>query len=184
MFYLGIDQHCKQVALDLLNQEGSVVLKRPVSAKWDRIHQILQDVVALPEADGGFPAIVKVCGFNDWLLRLLTDLRRQADRAGPTRAEITAEDRPTRCQPTDRTVVGKAGSAAGRPAGAWRAPRLTAHRGASRGSKVDIPARRAQKGGTPRHQQNPADPAEAQPRPETFDKGDGHGGRSNPGSNV
>ncbi|MCH8043846.1 MAG: hypothetical protein IID44_24515 [Planctomycetes bacterium] len=43
MLYLGIDQHRKQITVNLRNEEG------------------------------GFVAILEVCGFNDWLLEMLDE---------------------------------------------------------------------------------------------------------------
>lgn len=71
MFYLGIDQHRKQLTVNLRDEQGQTVLKRQVSTEWARVRKFFGEIRQSAEADGGFVAIVEVCGFNDWLLKLL-----------------------------------------------------------------------------------------------------------------
>jgi transposase len=73
MLYLAIDQHRKQLTVNLRDETGDVLLKRQVSTEWPRVREFLEEVQkrALPE--GGFVAILEVCGFNDWLLKLLVE---------------------------------------------------------------------------------------------------------------
>jgi transposase len=73
MLYLAIDQHRKQLTVNLRNEEGDVVLKRQVSTEWLRVREFMREVQkrALPE--GGFVAILEVCGFNDWLVKTLAE---------------------------------------------------------------------------------------------------------------
>jgi len=73
MLYLGIDQHRKQLTVNLCGEQGEVVLKRQVSTQWNRVRTFLQEVAALAEPAGGWLAVVEVCGFNDWLLKLLAE---------------------------------------------------------------------------------------------------------------
>lgn len=73
MLYLGIDQHRKQLTVNLRNEEGSSVLRRQVSTEWERVRSFLDEVRRLAEVEGGFLAMVEVCGFNDWLLKLLEE---------------------------------------------------------------------------------------------------------------
>lgn len=70
MLYLGIDQHGKQLTVNLRDENGEVILRRQVSTRWDQVRSFLQDVQqrSVPE---GYVVIVEVCGFNDWLLELL-----------------------------------------------------------------------------------------------------------------
>lgn len=72
MLYLGIDQHRKQVTVCVLSEEGDVALRRQVSTEWDRIRAFLDDI-RTKAGEAGFVAIVEVCGFNDWLLKLLAE---------------------------------------------------------------------------------------------------------------
>jgi transposase len=71
MFYLGIDQHRKQLTVNLRNEAGDVVLRRQVSTNWQWVRQFFADLDERVSADGGYVAILEVCGFNDWLLELL-----------------------------------------------------------------------------------------------------------------
>src|SRR3974377_1158413 len=73
MLYLGIDQHRKQLTVSVRNEAGDVVLRRQVSTEWDRVRTFFDGLRQLAEPEGGFAAIVEVCGFNDWLLKMLTE---------------------------------------------------------------------------------------------------------------
>ncbi|MFH1107662.1 MAG: hypothetical protein V1790_00480 [Planctomycetota bacterium] len=66
MLYLAIDQHRKQLTVNLRNEQGDVLLKRQVSTQWLRVRKFLEDVRKQSPAEGGFVAILEVCGFNDW----------------------------------------------------------------------------------------------------------------------
>ena len=37
MLYLGIDQHKRQLTVNLRSEDGSVILKRQVSTEWERV---------------------------------------------------------------------------------------------------------------------------------------------------
>jgi transposase len=71
MLYLAIDQHRKQLTVNLRDEEGHVLLARQVSTQWDRVRTFLGDLRQQAQAAGGFVAIVEVCGFNDWLCKIL-----------------------------------------------------------------------------------------------------------------
>ena len=73
MFYLGIDQHRKHLTVSLRDERGDVVLRRQVSTEWDRVMQFFEQLVELTHGDGGFLAIVEVCGFNGWLMEMLAE---------------------------------------------------------------------------------------------------------------
>ena len=73
MLYLGIDQHRKQLTVNLRDETGDVVIQRQVSTQWEPVLQFLDQVVELAESEGGFMAVVEVCGFNDWLVELLQE---------------------------------------------------------------------------------------------------------------
>lgn len=68
MFYLGIDQHRKQLTINLRNEAGDVVMRRQVSTRREKIEAFLAELAELTADDGGYIAMVEVCGFNDWLL--------------------------------------------------------------------------------------------------------------------
>lgn len=71
MLYLGIDQHRKHLTINLRDEEGQIVLKRQVSTRWEKVRTFFEELRKRSEAEGGFVAIVEVCGFNDWLLTTL-----------------------------------------------------------------------------------------------------------------
>src|SRR3990172_3999767 len=73
MLYLAIDQHRKQLTVNLRDEQGDVVLKRQVSTEWTRVRIFLEEVQTRSLPEGGFVTIVEVCGFNDWLLKLLVE---------------------------------------------------------------------------------------------------------------
>ena len=74
MLYLGIDQHSKQLTISLRNEDGTVILRRQVSTRPERIEAFLAEVSSRAAPAGGFLAILEVCGFNDWLLKRLTQV--------------------------------------------------------------------------------------------------------------
>ena len=71
MLYLGIDQHRKQLTVNLRDEEGTTLVRRQVSTEWVRVRAFLGEIQAAAESHGGFLAMVEVCGFNDWLRKLL-----------------------------------------------------------------------------------------------------------------
>jgi transposase len=73
MLYLANDQHRKQVTVNLRNEQGDVILRRQVSTEWKRVREFLEEVRNRSVPEGGFVAIVEVCGFNDWFLKLLKE---------------------------------------------------------------------------------------------------------------
>jgi transposase len=73
MLYLGIDQHRKQLTVNVRNEAGESVLRRQVSTQWVRVRAFFGELAALASSQEGFLAMVEVCGFNDWLLKLLPE---------------------------------------------------------------------------------------------------------------
>ena len=78
MLYLGIDQHARQITISLRNEDGDVVQARQVSTRPSKIESFFRQLTRerLPN-DEPFVAILEVCGFNDWLIRMLQDYRCQ-----------------------------------------------------------------------------------------------------------
>lgn len=74
MFYLGIDQHRKQLTVCLRDEAGSIVLQRQVSTMWKPVREFFEQLLQQCSGDGGYVAVVEVCGFNDWLLKLLPEV--------------------------------------------------------------------------------------------------------------
>lgn len=73
MLYLAIDQHRNQLTINLRNEDGNVLERRQVSTEWPKVRKFLAGVRERASAEGGFITILEVCGFNDWLLMLLTE---------------------------------------------------------------------------------------------------------------
>jgi transposase len=73
MLYLAIDQHRKQLAINLRNEVGDIVLRRQVSTTWEKVRSFFEDLRQLAQSAGGFVTILEVCGFNDWLLKMLKE---------------------------------------------------------------------------------------------------------------
>ncbi len=76
MLYLGIDQHARQLTISLRNEEGDVVQARQVSTEPEKINAFFQHLTRQRlGSDESFVAVLEVCGFNDWLIRMLRDYR-------------------------------------------------------------------------------------------------------------
>jgi len=76
MLYLGIDQHARQITISLRDDHGDVRLARQVSTQPEKITAFFQQLTRERLRDGErFVAVLEVCGFNDWLIRLLLDYR-------------------------------------------------------------------------------------------------------------
>lgn len=73
MFYLAIDQHRKQLTVNLRNEDGDVMLQRQVSTQWARVRKFFAELRSRSGPEGGYVAIVEVCGFNDWLINILRE---------------------------------------------------------------------------------------------------------------
>ena len=70
--YLGIDQHRKQLTVCVRDEQGDVILRRQVSTEWKRARAFLAEIRKTGGTDG-FIVILEVCGFNDWLVKLLDE---------------------------------------------------------------------------------------------------------------
>jgi transposase len=76
MLYLGIDQHARQLTISLRDDQGDVLQARQVSTQPERVNAFFQQLTRERLRDGeSFVAVLEVCGFNDWLIRLLQDYR-------------------------------------------------------------------------------------------------------------
>ena len=71
MLYLGIDQHARQLTVSLRDQQGDVLLARQVSTRPAKVLEFFDRLTQrCAEAGERFIAVLEVCGFNNWLLRL------------------------------------------------------------------------------------------------------------------
>lgn len=78
MLYLGIDQHARQITISLRNEDGDVVEARQVSTRPEKIHAFFERLTRERASSGEpFVAVLEVCGFNDWLIRMLRDYHCQ-----------------------------------------------------------------------------------------------------------
>src|ERR1700688_3027139 len=76
MLYLGIDQHARQITISLRDDSGDVVQARQVSTEPTKINAFFQQLTRERLRSGeSFVAVLEVCGFNDWLIRMLRDYR-------------------------------------------------------------------------------------------------------------
>jgi hypothetical protein len=76
MLYLGIDQHARQITISLRDENGDVLQARQVSTQPEKVHAFFQQLTRERlHADESFVAVLEVCGFNDWLIRMLHDYR-------------------------------------------------------------------------------------------------------------
>jgi transposase len=73
MLYLGIDQHKRQLTVNVRSEDGSAILKRQVSTQWERVRAFFADLAEKAPPEGGFLAILEVCGMNPWLLKMLQE---------------------------------------------------------------------------------------------------------------
>jgi transposase len=74
MLYLGIDQHARQITISLRDDHGDVVQARQVSTEPKKIDAFFQQLTRLRKGEP-FVAVLEVCGFNDWLIRMLRNYR-------------------------------------------------------------------------------------------------------------
>lgn len=70
MLYIGIDQHAKQLTIDLGDESGEMIVHRKVSTKPKLLRQFLEELRTRAGSES-YLAIVEVTGFNDYLLELL-----------------------------------------------------------------------------------------------------------------
>ena len=76
MLYLGIDQHARQITISLRDENGDVVEAREVSTQSAKINAFFQQLTGERLKNGeAFVAVLEVCGFNEWLIRMLRDYR-------------------------------------------------------------------------------------------------------------
>jgi transposase len=73
MLYLGIDQHARQITISLRDDNGDVREARQVSTQPEKVNAFFQHLTERLGAGEGFVAVLEVCGFNDWLIRLLQE---------------------------------------------------------------------------------------------------------------
>jgi len=74
--YLGIDQHARQITISLRDASDYVLQSRQVSTEPERVQAFFAKLTQeCLRRDESFIAVLEVCGFNDWLIRLLRQYR-------------------------------------------------------------------------------------------------------------
>jgi transposase len=73
MLYVGIDQHRKQLTVNVRDESGNVILRRQVSTEWKKVRAFFDEMRDLAQSHEGYMSVVEICGFNDWLLKLLPE---------------------------------------------------------------------------------------------------------------
>jgi hypothetical protein len=64
MLYLGIDQHKRQLTVNLRGEDGSVVFKRQVGTQRETVRAFFAEPAEQARPEDGFPVILEVCGMN------------------------------------------------------------------------------------------------------------------------
>ena len=99
MLYVGIDLHKKSLTVCVRSEQGDIVLRRQVSTNWLEVDRFLTLVRERSAPEGGYIAVLEVCGFHDWLVKRL-------DQAGCSRTCVIAASPPSRNK-TDRRDAAK-----------------------------------------------------------------------------
>lgn len=99
MLYVGIDQHKRHLTVCVRNEQGDIALRRQVSTGWLEVDRFLEALAERSVSEGGYVAIMEVCGFNGWLVKRL-------ERWGCKRVLVIAAPERLR-QKTDRRDAAK-----------------------------------------------------------------------------
>jgi hypothetical protein len=59
--------------VNVRDKKGHVILQPQVSTRWEKIREFLAQLQQQAAPEGGFMAILEVCGFNDWFIKLLRE---------------------------------------------------------------------------------------------------------------
>lgn len=73
MMYVGIDQHARHLTICGRDEQGDMVLRRQVSTRGSELDSFLDALQEQSEGQGGYVAVVEVCGFNGWLIQRLRE---------------------------------------------------------------------------------------------------------------
>ncbi len=117
MFYLGIDQHARQLTISLRNEEGDVLEARQVSTEPKKVNAFFARLTRETAGSGeSFVTVLEVCGFNDWLLRMLKDYRcRKVILIQPEERKKRKTDRRDAAALSELLWVNRARLLAGKP---------------------------------------------------------------------
>ena len=118
MLYLGIDQHARQITISLRDESGDVLEARQVSTQPGRINAFFEQLTRERLRKGElFVAVLEVCGFNDWLIRMLKDYRCH-------KVILIQPDDRKNARPTDATPRRSASCCGSTGTGSWTASRF------------------------------------------------------------
>ena len=120
MLYLGIDQHRKQLTVNLRNEAGRRDPQRQVSTEWKRVRAFWAEIRTMAggrrvRRDSGGLRLQRLAAEAAQGIRLPRNVPR------PAREAVEEEDRPPRRQCPGRDPVGQPAAAAGGQEGAGRA---------------------------------------------------------------
>jgi transposase len=99
MLYVGIDQHKRHLTICIRDEQGDIALRRQVRTSWLEVDRFLEGLRDRSACEGGYVAIMEVCGFNGWLVERL-------ERWACQRALVIAAPERVR-QKTDRRDAAK-----------------------------------------------------------------------------
>ena len=71
MLYVGIDQHKRHLTVCVRDDQGVVVQRRQVKTEWSEVDRFLESLLNRASEQGGYVAVMEVCGFNGWLIKRL-----------------------------------------------------------------------------------------------------------------
>ena len=138
MLYLGIDQHKSQLTVNVRGEDGETILKRQVSTPvGEGSRSFFADFAEQARREGGFMAILEVCGMNPWLIDMLRKHGcREIVVTQPTTRSEKKTNRPRR-HFRSNLLWTQPSAARGREASARDAADSTADAAGSRGSASD-----------------------------------------------
>ena len=93
MLYLGIDQHRKQLTVNVRNEEGTTLLRRQVSTQWERVRAFLAEVrhgsrvAGRIRGDRGGLRLQRLAAEAAGRVRLPRDRAGPAARSGPRKTD-------------------------------------------------------------------------------------------------
>ncbi|MBI4580809.1 MAG: transposase [Planctomycetes bacterium] len=71
MLHVGLDLHKRSLTVCVRNEQGDIVLRRHVSTRWAEVARFFGALQERARPEGGYLAILEVCGFHDWLVKRL-----------------------------------------------------------------------------------------------------------------
>ncbi len=106
MLYVGIDQHRKQLTV-CSGRIGQRARSQHKRTAWQKVRgrSSMKPVRASPVRTAVIWPAVEICGFNQWLLKLLLRTRLRRNDRRPAGGPVDTQDRPPRRQRLERDPV-------------------------------------------------------------------------------